>query len=184
MDICDDVLNIVANYLPLKNAIELQYLSKSFILRPKHYIFNKYNDLFLSKHFNSIQKLEICNSSDDLIYDTTIFKFVHLKHVSLLGNISLTDDGLKHLMGIHTLNLYRNKKITDDGLKHLTGIHTLNLYCNKNITDGGLKHLTGIHTLNLSNNENITDGGLKHLTSIHTLNLSNNENITDGGLKH
>ena len=39
--------------------------------------------------------------------------------------------------------------VTDAGLAHLTGIHTLNMsYCAR-ITDAGLAHLTGIHTLDM-----------------------------------
>jgi hypothetical protein len=39
------------------------------------------------------------------------------------------------------------RRITDAGLAHLTGIHTLNMsYCAL-ITDAGLAHLTGIHML-------------------------------------
>jgi hypothetical protein len=37
--------------------------------------------------------------------------------------------------------------ITDAGLAHLTGIHTLNMDDCRLITDAGLAHLTGIHTL-------------------------------------
>jgi hypothetical protein len=41
------------------------------------------------------------------------------------------------------------KRITDAGLTHLTGIHTLDMgYCTL-ITDAGLVHLTGIHTLSM-----------------------------------
>jgi len=37
----------------------------------------------------------------------------------------ITDAGLAHLTGIHTLNMSRCARITDAGLAHLTGIHTL-----------------------------------------------------------
>jgi len=37
--------------------------------------------------------------------------------------------------------------ITDAGLAHLAGIHTLNMDGCTGITDAGLAHLTGIHTL-------------------------------------
>jgi hypothetical protein len=39
------------------------------------------------------------------------------------------------------------EQITDAGLAHLTGIHTLDMTVCKQITDAGLAHLTGIHTL-------------------------------------
>jgi hypothetical protein len=39
------------------------------------------------------------------------------------------------------------RRITDAGLAHLTGIHTLDMSECERITDAGLAHLTGIHTL-------------------------------------
>jgi hypothetical protein len=52
--------------------------------------------------------------------------------------------------------------ITDAGLAHLSGVHTLNLsYCLL-ITDAGLTHLRSVHTLNLSGCQRITDDGLTH----------------------
>ena len=44
---------------------------------------------------------------------------------------------------------YRNK-ITDAGLKHLKGVHTINLSNCNQITDAGLEHLKGVHTINLT----------------------------------
>ena len=40
----------------------------------------------------------------------------------------ITDAGLAHLTGIHTLDMY-GCEITDAGLVHLTGIHTLWMFC-------------------------------------------------------
>ena len=52
----------------------------------------------------------------------------------------IRDADLKHLKGIHTVNLRGCNRITDNGLEHLKGIHTLNLSWCKSITDNGLKH--------------------------------------------
>jgi hypothetical protein len=41
------------------------------------------------------------------------------------GCAQITDAGLAHLTGIHTLDMSRCARITDAGLAHLTGIHTL-----------------------------------------------------------
>jgi hypothetical protein len=41
------------------------------------------------------------------------------------------------------------EQITDAGLAHLTGIHTLNMGWCTLITDAGLAHLTGIHNLGM-----------------------------------
>ena len=39
--------------------------------------------------------------------------------------------------------------ITDEGLAHLRGIHTLDMGFCDGITDAGLAHLCGIHTLDI-----------------------------------
>src|SRR5690606_37097551 len=52
----------------------------------------------------------------------------------------------KHIP-IRKLNLYCNANITDDGIKNLTNIHTLDLSSSDTITDEGIKKLTNIHTL-------------------------------------
>ena len=58
-------------------------------------------------------------------------------------------------------------RITDAGLAHLTGIHTLDMrYC-AGITDAGLAHLTGIHTLAMRGCPAIN--GLAHLRGTHAL---------------
>ena len=45
------------------------------------------------------------------------------------------------------LVLYDYKQITDEGIKHLSRIHTINLkYCYK-ITDKGTRHLANVKTL-------------------------------------
>ena len=41
--------------------------------------------------------------------------------------------------------------ITDAGLAHLAGIHTLNMRWCDQITDAGLAHLAGIHALVMRN---------------------------------
>ncbi len=43
-----------------------------------------------------------------------------------LGGTAVTDAGLPHLAGVHTLDL-RCTRVTDAGLPHLAGVHTLYL---------------------------------------------------------
>jgi hypothetical protein len=43
------------------------------------------------------------------------------------GCTGITDAGLAHLVGIHTLDLRGCRGITDAGLAHIAGIHVLNL---------------------------------------------------------
>jgi hypothetical protein len=47
------------------------------------------------------------------------------------------------------MDMRRCQLITNAGLAHLTGIHTLDMSWCKLITDAGLAHLTGIHTLRM-----------------------------------
>jgi len=101
---------------------------------------------------------------------------------------SITDEGLRHLGSVTTLNLSYCRLITDEGLRHLGSVTTLNLsYCS-NITDEGLRHLGSVTTLDLTgysfSNSKITDEGLRHLGSVTTLNLSYCGLITDEGLRH
>ena len=185
MLICSDIYNIIANYLPIQDSMKLQYLCKNlFELKMEHYIFGKYNIRFLEKHLESIVRLEIFDKRkiyflNDQINDKVISKFRKLKYVILLGNSNITDNGLIHLKGIHTLKIKNNTKITDNGLEYITGVHILELNSNDNMTDNGLVHLKGIHTLKLNYSINITDNGLAHLKGIHTLKLGLDRNITD-----
>ncbi len=45
------------------------------------------------------------------------------------------------------MNMSGCDQITDAGLAHLTGIHTLDVSGCTGITDAGLTHLRGVHTL-------------------------------------
>lgn len=133
--------------------------------------------LFPSKFY--IKEFTLNNELGYLITDDILANLKDIKTLDLWHNKNITDKGLVHLKGIHTLILtHNNNNITDKGLVHLKGIHTLDLWQNTRITDNGLVHLKGIHTLILPFNENITDNGLVHLQGIHTLNLKYNENIT------
>ena len=114
----------------------------------------------------------------------------HLKYLKGVHTLELfgcrtniSDIGWKYLSGIHTLDI-PDSNITDSGLQYLRGIHTLNIQYCKNITDAGLEHLRGIHTLNLRDNMNITDSGLQYLGGIHTLIIDNSWKITNDGLKY
>ena len=85
--------------------------------------------------------------------------------------------GLEY-QSLHTVNL-AGCGITNAGLAHLKGIHTVNLsYCGR-ITDAGLAHLKGVHTVNLSSCGRITDAGLEHLKGVHTVDLSWCGRVTD-----
>ena len=124
--------------------------------------------------------------------------FTHLRRLNL-WNINITDESLKELTDIKTLeflDLSYTKgigpnftRITDAGLKHLKDLRnlkSLNLW-QARITDEGLKDLKGLTELtdlNLTATK-ITDVGLKELKVLKNLSVLalNNTEITDGGLK-
>jgi len=93
-------------------------------------------------HLRGIKKLDI--SARPTIYIVT------------RGPI-ITDAGLVHLTGIHTLFAMNQPGITDAGLVHLKGIHTLDIslyadYTQPHITENGLAHLVGIYWLKIRKN--------------------------------
>jgi hypothetical protein len=65
--------------------------------------------------------------------------------------------------------LGRGPQITDAGLAHLAGIHTLNMRGCTGITDAGLAYLAGIKTLDMSGCPGITDASLAHLAGVQEL---------------
>ncbi len=108
-----------------------------------------------------------------------------LKHMNLLHtldaslNTNITNEGIKHL-DLYVLQITYNDKITDDGIKNMKNLYYLDItFCN-NITDASLIHLN-IHTLIV--NTTITNNGIRHM-KLHTLNVNGNNNITDEGIKH
>lgn len=112
------------------------------------------------------------------------------------GHSNLTDADLGSLSkfsGLQKLNLDVNSDITDEGLKHLKGLHELRdlslFYCPQ-LTGAGfvqLEDLVNLTTLKIGNNKNITDDNLKHLQKLkglRTLSAFPLWGITDEGLKN
>jgi hypothetical protein len=92
--------------------------------------------------------------------------FTNCRIINLNNCYQITDNGLKHLIGVHTIDLRYHNQITDNGLKHLIGVHTINLrYCNQ-ITDNGLKYLINVRTIHLNECNQITNNGRKYLKNI------------------
>ena len=66
----------------------------------------------------------------------------NLKFLSIdLRETKISNDNLKYLKSVHSINLSDCKQITDNGLRHLKGVHTIDLYNCQQITDNGLQHL-------------------------------------------
>jgi hypothetical protein len=97
-------------------------------------------------------------------------------------------DGLAVLEG---LDLSFCSRVTDAGLAHLRGLHSLRFLDLRGcrVTDAGLGHLGGLTSLrhlNLAGCEQVTDAGLTHLrglTSLRHLELWGCR-VTDAGLAH
>jgi hypothetical protein len=109
--------------------------------------------------------------------------------VNGMGLYNFTDDDLKYLPNLTSLNLWNNTEITDNGLKHLTNLTSLNLGNggsgdNNKITDEGIKYLNKLEKLILWNNDLITDNGIEKLTRLTSLNLGRNDSVTDHGIKN
>ena len=57
----------------------------------------------------------------------------------------LNDKILKQYDYIKYLNASQNQNITNEGIKHMIQLHTLNALDNPNITDKGIKHMIHLH---------------------------------------
>ena len=102
-------------------------------------------------------------SSGKVMLNRTNLRSLRIDHTSI------TDEGLKHLGGLSTLEVLKLSgcPITDDGLGHLAGLGELwMLHLDHTaITDEGLIHLSGLaklRTLDLRGTS-VTDDGLRHL---------------------
>jgi len=93
----------------------------------------------------------------------------HVRSTIVFDSLNVTDAGLEHLKGVHTINLTWCEKVTDAGLKYLNGVHEINLSDCEQVTNAGLKHLKGVHTIDLSCCYKVTDAGLEHLKGVHTI---------------
>lgn len=96
----------------------------------------------------------------------------------------ITDEWLKYLKHVHTLDISNSPQITDEGVKYLKNVHTLNISGCYKVTDKGIKYLKNVHTLNISGCFQITDKGAEYLKNVNTLNISGYNHVTHEGLKY
>ena len=145
---------------------------------------------------HSLKELDL---RDTTIGDEALRKIANLELTSLeLNSGNITDDGMRHVFNILTLNrlsLGPKTKITDRGLKHLwrlNRLHNLDLY-SPHITGSGfapLAELPELYSLRLSSPA-LTDKAFGYLSETSKLNhlelgtaLSENaSNLTDSGLQ-
>ena len=84
------------------------------------------------------------------------------------------DQGLRALSGLDLRGLALDStRVTDDGLRHLAGLHRLDWLrlSRARVTDDGLRHLTQLESLQrleLQETE-VTDAGLAHLRRLTSL---------------
>jgi hypothetical protein len=157
--------------------------------------------VFQRQTYDSVTSIRLGNPFDfgtiniyDYLENNILEKFRNLLLLELPHKHLITDDGMKSIGTLTTLNLTSNFRISSNGIKHLTNLTKLNL-CNKfsngsedldrtNIYNEGIQYLTKITTLHLETNKFITNDGLRYLTNITELFLRQNEVITDEGIKH
>ena len=92
-----------------------------------------------------------------------------------------TNDGVKNLIYLISLNLFCNDKITNNGLSKIINLTFLDLSINNGILD-----LNNLTSLELCINDKITDNGISKLNNLNYLNLnriSHNKIITDDVIK-
>ncbi len=132
-----------------------------------------------------LQDIQI--SDDGLAYVETFYR---VEEMTLRGNKTMTDAGLKHIGKLVTLRklYFSETRLTGAGLIHLKNLRKLVWLqlSDSPITDEGLKHLKAfkkLERLNLRGTQ-ITDRGIDHVKEIETLedlDLSRTQ-ITDAGL--
>lgn len=133
--------------------------------------------------FTKLRKLVI--GKQTCITDHSLKQLTNLTYLDVtLRLIQITDDSIKKLLQLRSLNIENNYFITDDTLTVLTNLTSLNIRRNYSFTNRGVSVLTNLTTLNLNDEGLITDVALIHLTKITNLGLGNNFGITNKGIKH
>jgi hypothetical protein len=84
-------------------------------------------------------------------------------------------------MKLYELNIFYNRVITNEALRCLTTLRTLDISYNENITNYGLENLM-LYSLDVSGYPNkITCEGIAHM-DLHILNRDHNKNMEDYGI--
>jgi len=211
----DEIQFNIFKFCDLNTKIKLSQMNKQFFEKLQKLIFydhkiNFNNQIRMYKiHLTKEIKNEIDITDNDLLIIPNIEILKLDSHIYFYFDIRLqekkiTDNGIKNLPQLNTLNLYRNTIITNEGIQNLLQLTTLDLSYNNIINDNGIKNLLQLNTLILANNYNITkikhlinltnldlsgysiidDIELKNLTKLTILNLENNNSITNEGLKY
>src|SRR3989344_7633155 len=122
-------------------------------------------DMMFRKDINQTELNEI-----NCKYDFTISSIDELDNYlpcKYTPKKNITDDEVKILHKIHTLDLSNCNNITDESVKFLHELYNLNLSNCYYITNESIKYLGGLYTLNISRCKNITDESVKMLKTLH-----------------
>lgn len=159
-----DIFLEICSYLPLTEIIMMEQLSKAHRqwIRNHHWM-NMAIKTIDSKYYN---------------YVLENYSFKNLN----LSCTAITDEIVKKLENLHTLNLTYCFLISDESVKCLGKLYTLFL-CGCSVTIESVKYLGKLHTLGLYDCSNINDESMKYLTKINTLDISKT-NVTDKGLDY
>ena len=106
---------------------------------------------------------------------------------NLAGRGDISDDDLRHLVGIRALNLSNNPHITGAGFIHLKGtIEDLNIQWCYQVTDAAFVHLKGtIRKLHIDGIGRITDAAFPNLEgTIHTLTMRHLGRVTNAAFPY
>jgi Leucine Rich repeat len=146
-----------------------------------------------SDYFRTVVSVNLMKSSvqdDDL---QLLSGFANLNGLYLADCPNLTDRGMKHLVGLHSLQILylMGTQVSDAGIESLVRLKSLESFRagSRGISDASierLRNLTKLKSLLLSDASITNDGVaiLKQMPQLETISLSNSPNITDAGLIH
>jgi hypothetical protein len=184
MDFPLDILSITLSYLDglelftvLKSSEEIQ---SSLHKYGKSIPLNLQNTGLVDddlKHFTGAHTVSLWNKCP--ILDNDEYKILGPKtSIAIFGdnifgrrNI-ITNNGLKYLKSVISIDIRRNINITDEGLKYLESVKSINISSCDRITDEGLKHLKAATDVELRLCKLVTDKGLQYLESVKSINIS------------
>lgn len=86
--------------------------------------------------------------------------------LSISGLISITDEGLKHLINLTYLNIYNCRYITDEGIIPLIHMKHLQLSNCPDITNDGIIGMKSLRTLHIREARHITYDCIQHLPNL------------------
>ena len=107
---------------------------------------------------------------------------------SMRGCRSLTNAGLAHLAGVHTLDVSDCDQLGDGALEHVAGVRCLSMRWCTGITGAAFRWLHGVRRLDISHcrQTTIDDASFEHLAGVEKLAMAtcSQRTITDAAFAH